>query len=268
MSEHDLRGAKPQLLRYKLQTKPGLSAEEAELYLSAVIDDVCLASLLAEVASGNYENRQKDEPHAPKDFVRYRRSVKVLSISYENPWEIFFDVIESAGTIAALITTFYNLRGGRRKTRAETEKLRAETRKLDAETRNLGYNEKTETLSTLRKQLDLHEQALQQMNLASDLISKERQDRRTRELLAEIILDDQYQTRFEDVYQGTKRLKAQLVHSLDATMKEVIGPAAVLDFDGLTLTRLLADHPRLIASLQRLDEVERSAEAVDGDGHG
>lgn len=265
MSEQVVSQVKPVQLRYRMQTDGGLSAEEAELYLLAAVDEVSLACLLVQVANAHYDNPLDDAPQTPEDFARYRRFIRVISISYRNPWEIVFEVLGTAGAVAAAITAMYTLRSTRRKTEAETEKLLAETKRTEAETRKLEMD--LATAEDLRKKRADYEQTKHEIGLASTIISTERQDRPIRELLAEVVLDGKDEFRIGYIDTGLSFLRETLALSLDEVMDKAKGPDAIINTDEQrALARYIANNTRLIASIRRLDDIERSATALDGDG--
>lgn len=267
MPEQVMNQVKPGQLRYTVQTRSGLSAEEAELYLLAAVDEVCLACLLVQLSSASYGDPLESAPHTREDFAQYRRYVRVISISYRNPWEIVFEVLGSAGAVAAAITAMYNLRSARRKTDAETQKLLAEAKKLEAETRKLEREVEPAAAKDVIERRAYLEQTQEEIDLAVMILSRERQDRATREILAEVVLEGEFQYRIGYVESGLSLLRETLALSLTDVMNEVETSDAIVDSSARhILAREIADNTRLIASIRRLDEVERSAEALDADG--
>lgn len=268
MSEQVMQQTRSEQLRYTLHTVEGLSGEEAELYLMAVIDDVSFGCLAAQLATGHYEKPLQDTPSSNEDFARYRRYIRVLSISYRNPWEIVFEVLGSAGVVATAIQTMYFLRSSRRKIEAETAKLRAETKKLEAETRKLDISpeKKEATEHHLNEELASLEQVQERRDLARTLLLRERQDRTRRELLAEIVLKGDQAHRAGKVDDGLMIVTADLTKDVDATIEQLQGNDETFDsIDRLSIARSIADNTRLVASYERLDTLNRAVEVTRGD---
>lgn len=263
MSEQVQQRVERHLLRYRMDTRPHLTAEDAELYLMAAIDEVSLACLLVDLGTTPYPDPLRDAPHTAADFAKYRRLVTVVSIDYRNPWELVLQILGSAGAVAAAIQAMYLLRSSRRKTEAETEKLRAEAEKLKAETRNLNTGQRLP--EDLERRLEAHENALHQLELASALLSRERQDRTTREFLAEVILSGRYSLGPADIDGGLRRMNDLLSDSMLDVTEQVTGPTTE---ESLRLRQQLlqdvADNSRLLASIRRLDGIDRSVEVLDG----
>lgn len=263
MTEQVQQRVEPQLLRYRMDTRPRLSAEEAELYLMAAIDEVSLGCLLVDLGRVVYEDPLRNAPHTPEDFARYRQFVTVESIDYRNPWELVLGIAGAAGAVAAAIQAMYLLRSSRRRTEAETEKLRAEAEKLRAETRKLDAAPPHEDV---QRSLEAHEKLLKQLELASDLIARERRDRATREFLAEIILTDPHGFRVADLDYGLAGLRGLLADSMMDSMERATGPTAAEELETKQrLLRSVADNIRLLASIRRLDGVERTVEVLGDD---
>lgn len=263
MSANARQRVKRELIRYGMQTEPGLSAEEVELYAMAAIDEVSLACLLVQVANAHYDDPLREAPHTPRDFANYRRYIRVVSVTYQNPWEWVFEVFGSASAVAAAIQTIYHLRAARRKIDAETALLRAQAEKIRAETPKPGAGLEEDEI---KRRLSSLEPAQKQIDTASMLMSWERQDRRTREFFAEIVLAGENEYRLKDLGDGIQILRQLLESSIDDALEQLTGPVGPDDFEvRQKLAELIADHTRLIASIRRLDDVELSVEVLNED---
>lgn len=260
MSEQTLLQTTEARLLYKMHTTARLDADECIGYLAAATDEVALGVHIAFIAT----LRETYGGHALDLAATRSLKLRIVSISYRNPWEIIFEAFGAAGAIVAAVETIYLLRGNRRKIEAETKKLYAET--LESQAREFKTKVETDALRLA------HQQALQETGYdypleegkkeARKLLNLELQDRSVSEVLASLALRHRQVGSAE---RGLAAIQEDLYSDIWSAIVEMRKREGlpVLSVDEVAKqTDAVADNARLMASFMRLDEVERTVEIL------
>lgn len=260
MSETTLLQTTEARLLYKMHTTAHLDADECIGYLAAAADEVALGVHIAFIAT----LRETYEGHVLPLAATRSFNVRIVSISYRNPWEIIFEAIGAAAAIVAAVETIYLLRRNRRKIEAETKKLYAET--LESQAREVKTKVETDALRWA------HQQALQATGYDYSLeegkkearkqLNLELQDRPVSEVLVSLALRHSEVGRAE---LGLAAIQEDLysdIWNAIVEMRKREGLPALSSDEVAKQTDAVADNARLMASYMRLDEVERTVEIL------